>query len=154
MGCKNAREGTRRIYRRAVYRTVLWSCRWRLDLAVRDILAVALLGPHNLLCPIILANKAQFLRKELGQRKTFRDWVDGTILKPCIMLVQEPMLIATTVYISVVFVYGCMYLIFEAYPVVFTQEHHLDAGVSGMVYIPIAGGSLTGFFTVRSQFPQ
>lgn len=47
-----------------------------------------------------------------------------------------------------------MYLIFEAYPVVFTQEHHLDAGVSGMVYIPIAGGSLTGFFTVRSQFPQ
>ncbi|KAF9808299.1 hypothetical protein IEO21_07887 [Rhodonia placenta] len=86
--------------------------------------------------PIILANKAQLLRKKLGQRKTFRDWVDGTILKPCIMLVQEPMLIATTVYIS--FVYGCMYLIFEAYPVVFTQEHHLDAGVSGMVYIPIA----------------
>lgn len=66
----------------------------------------------NLHSPIILANKAQLLRKstgdpryrapfELGQRKTFRDWVDGTILKPCIMLVQEPMLIATTVYISV-----------------------------------------------------
>ncbi|KAJ7103650.1 hypothetical protein B0H15DRAFT_227431 [Mycena belliarum] len=41
----------------------------------------------------------------------------------------------------------CVYLLFEAYPIVFTQGHHLSAGVSGLVFLPILLGGVTGVTT-------
>jgi hypothetical protein len=42
-------------------------------------------------------------------------------------------------------VYGCLYLLFEAYPLVFTEGHHFNLGVSGLMFLPLALG---GFFAV------
>lgn len=55
---------------------------------------------------------------------------------------MEPMLIAITLYMS--FVYGCIYLLFEAYPIVFTEGHHLNSGESGLMFLPLFLGGVTG----------
>ncbi|KAK0456676.1 MFS general substrate transporter [Armillaria borealis] len=58
-------------------------------------------------------------------KKTMAQQVENVLAKPFKMLVREPMLIASTIYMS--FVYGCLYLLFEAYPIVFTKGHHFSA---------------------------
>lgn len=41
------------------------------------------------------------------------------------------------------FIYGCIYLLFEAYPIVFTEGHHFNAGISGLMFLPLfIGGAL------------
>ncbi|KAG7099111.1 hypothetical protein E1B28_000984 [Marasmius oreades] len=100
--------------------------------------------------PILLVQHAQKLRKETGDdryyapkevtKKTLGQQVEHVLLRPFKMLFQEPMLLAMTLYMS--FVYGCLYLCFAAYPIVFTEGHHLNAGISGLMYIPIMGGGV------------
>jgi len=52
------------------------------------------------------------------------------------------MLLAITLYMS--FVYGCIYLLFEAYPIVFNEGHHLNQGISGLTFLPLFLGGATG----------
>ncbi|KAF8912982.1 hypothetical protein CPB84DRAFT_1841411 [Gymnopilus junonius] len=42
--------------------------------------------------------------------------------------------------LNVLFVYGCLYLLFAAYPIVFTEAHNFNAGISGLMFIPIPLG--------------
>jgi len=98
--------------------------------------------------PVILKKKAQALRKSTGndkyhaaaetKRMSFKENIENILGRPFKILFQEPMLIAITLYMS--FVYGCLYLLFEAYPIVFTEGHHLNPGVSGLVFLPIPIG--------------
>lgn len=71
--------------------------------------------------PKILATKAKKLRKSTGETEYFaplerqsvklKDRLEAILLKPFKMLFLEPMLLATTAYMS--FVYGILYLLFE-----------------------------------------
>lgn len=106
--------------------------------------------------PVILVQKAKRLRKETGDNNyyapmekqdkvSFGRRLNNTLGRPFVVLVHEPMLIAITAYMS--FVYGCLYLLFEAYPIVFTQAHHFNAGISGLMFLPLPVG---GAFAVLS----
>ncbi|KAK0439463.1 major facilitator superfamily domain-containing protein [Desarmillaria tabescens] len=57
------------------------------------------------------------------------------------VLTRKPMLMASTLYLS--FVYGCVYILFEAYPIVFTEGHGFNAGISGLMFLPVMLGSIT-----------
>ncbi|OBZ78240.1 Polyamine transporter 1 [Grifola frondosa] len=103
--------------------------------------------------PILLLHKAQRLRRTTGdtryhaplekaQQKTFGSRLEQTLARPFKILFQEPMLIATTTYMS--FVYGCVYLLFEAYPVVFSVGHGFNAGSLGLTFLPLVAGSILG----------
>ena len=37
-----------------------------------------------------------------------------------------------------------IYLLFEAFPIVFTEGHHFNTGISGLMYLPIFIGGVTG----------
>jgi multidrug resistance protein len=97
--------------------------------------------------PIILKRKAQRLRKETGDERWYapierrprdiKTRLKDILLKPFIMLALEPMLMAVTLYMS--FVYGIVYLLFEAYPFVFVKNHGFNAGENGLAFL--------GFFT-------
>lgn len=50
------------------------------------------------------------------QDHSFKARMNDILLKPFIILALEPMLLAVTLYMS--FVYGLVYLLFEAYPFV------------------------------------
>ncbi|GAA5924642.1 hypothetical protein JCM3775_005432 [Rhodotorula graminis] len=102
--------------------------------------------------PYILATEAKRLRKETGDdrwhaalEKKNNDGITGTlkrtVLKPFIMIVEEPMLAVITLYMSLV--YGVVYLLFEAIPIVFEGRHGLNPLESGLVFLALlTGGSL------------
>ncbi|KAG8985007.1 hypothetical protein FRB90_004990, partial [Tulasnella sp. 427] len=100
---------------------------------------IVLLTVPETYAPVLLTRKAERKRKETANEK-FRselerrelrlaDRVEAVVLKPFKILFVEPMLIAMTLYLG--FLYGAVYLCFEAYPIVFTLGHHLNAGESG-----------------------
>jgi len=110
--------------------------------------------------PIILLEKAKRLRKETGNENyyapiekmealSFAKRVNNVLGRPFLILIREPMLIAITIYMS--FVYGCLYLLFEAYPIVFTEGHHFNAGISGLMFLPLPIGGLIAVVIVRSS---
>ena len=112
--------------------------------------------------PVLLARKAARKRRETGDERyfaaierrevTLSQRVKDIIAKPFVVLLSEPMLVAITVYMAVSrlcvhmsetvliwwggkFVYGCMYMLFEAYPIVFELGHHMNAGLSGVLFL-------------------
>jgi len=76
---------------------------------------------------------------EISQVGTMKR-LENILLKPFKVFIYEPMLIFMTVYMS--FIYGCVYLNFEAYPIVFSVGHKLNAGTSGLMFIPILVGAI------------
>ncbi|KIY50587.1 MFS general substrate transporter, partial [Fistulina hepatica ATCC 64428] len=101
--------------------------------------------------PVILVKKARRLRKETGDERyyaqlernklKFTKRLEHILARPFRILLREPMLLAITVYMS--FIYGCIYLLFEAYPIVFTEGHGLNEGASGLMFLPIVLGGIT-----------
>jgi len=101
--------------------------------------------------PVLLARKAEKMRKETGDDRFYAQtekikltaWerAESILGRPFKILFLEPMLMAITLYLS--FVYGCIYLLFEAYPIVFTEGHNLSAGISGLMFLPLLLGGAT-----------
>lgn len=81
--------------------------------------------------PTILVNKARFMRKKTGNwgihaahetiELSISDIAKKTVTRPLYMLFTEPILFLLTLYNS--FVYGILYLMLEAYPIVFVQGY-------------------------------
>lgn len=104
--------------------------------------------------PIILKRKAQRIRKETNddryvapiELRPFKpaELASAILLKPFRMLIEEPMLLAITLYMS--FVYGVVYLLFEAYPAVFSEPapkgHGFNALISGLMFLAFFGGGV------------
>lgn len=91
--------------------------------------------------------------------------IKRVVARPFIILAREPMLIAITVYMSVrlffftlysssherlgltppsQFVYGVIYLLFEAFPIVFGEGHHFNEGFVGLTFLSILTGGVIG----------
>lgn len=113
--------------------------------------------------PTLLVKKAQAKRLETGdlryyallerQEVNFKKRVENILARPFVILFHEPMLIAITLYHS--FVYGCLYLLFAAYPIVFTQGHNMSPGVSGLMFLPIPiGGAIAVILYVAHYNPR
>lgn len=125
------------------WRWVYWICTMFSGLC----LALVVFTLPETYAPTILAKKAKKMRKETGddrwyapiERKnlSFTERLNDILFKPFIMLAKEPMLLAVTIYMA--FVYGVVYLLFEAYPFVFVKIHHFNAGENGLAFL--------GFFT-------
>lgn len=78
-----------------------------------------------------------------GERRdrSWRSRLRNVVFKPFAMLALEPMLIAVTLYMS--FLYGLVYLLFEAYPFVFMDLHDFNYGQEGLAFLAFfLGGSL------------
>ncbi|KAG7575461.1 hypothetical protein FFLO_00280 [Filobasidium floriforme] len=110
--------------------------------------------------PILLVKKAHILRKETGddrywaplerRSKTAKTVFQDVIAKPFTILFMEPMLAAITVYMS--FVYGCLYLLFVAYPIVFQQGHGFNAGAGGLMFLALLIGGVLATTTYITMF--
>ncbi|KAI0694864.1 major facilitator superfamily domain-containing protein [Cytidiella melzeri] len=109
--------------------------------------------------PVLLVKRARKLRAETGDdlywapleknKLTVGKRVEEALARPFKVFFSEPMLIAIGTFTS--FVYGCIYLLFEAFPIVFTEGHHFNAGISGLMFLPLfLGGCLgvIGYLTI------
>ncbi|KAF8466800.1 MFS polyamine transporter [Russula ochroleuca] len=102
--------------------------------------------------PTLLARKARRLRKldpvanknifAKGENKkwTLRELLCSTIIRPFTMIIFEPILLLVTLYMSLV--YGIIYGLFEAYPLIFIEKRGLTIPQTGLVFIGIGIGAV------------
>jgi hypothetical protein len=50
------------------------------------------------------------------------------------------------------FVYGCLYLLFVAYPIVFQQGHGFNAGAGGLMFLALLIGGVLATTTYITMF--
>ncbi|KAJ9479051.1 putative Polyamine transporter 3 (putative) [Pseudozyma hubeiensis] len=104
--------------------------------------------------PVLLMRKVKRLRKldpeankQLYAPHEKSDWSIGgiahrTLLRPFEILTQEPILVLITIYLSIV--YGILYGLFEAVPVVFEMKRGFNLGESGLIFIAVGLGTTIG----------
>ncbi|KAH7382421.1 major facilitator superfamily domain-containing protein [Phaeosphaeria sp. MPI-PUGE-AT-0046c] len=100
----------------------------------------------------ILQLRAKRLRKETGNAQyyskadenklTLNTVVNVYLLRPFVMFLQEPILALVTAYMS--FLYGIVYLLFEAFPVSFYEERGWSLGVSQLPFAAFIVGIIMG----------
>ncbi|KAJ2916645.1 hypothetical protein MD484_g3772, partial [Candolleomyces efflorescens] len=104
--------------------------------------------------PVLLARKAERLRAQDPQKYEHlyaehekQDWSFGgvmkrTIFRPFHMLFLEPILVLVTVYLSLV--YGLLYALFQAIPVIFVTVQGFTISQTGLVFIGVGIGTTIG----------
>ncbi|EHY52271.1 Citrinin biosynthesis cluster MFS transporter mrr1 [Exophiala dermatitidis] len=78
------------------------------------------------------------------------------LIRPFVMFVQEPILALVTAYMS--FIYGILYLFFEAFPISFQEERHWNQGVGALPFaafiVGIAMGTGVIAYSTRTNFTR
>lgn len=102
--------------------------------------------------PAVLREKAAILRRQTRNwgihakqdevELDFRDLVTNNFSRPFRMLLTEPIVFLVTLYMS--FIYGLMYALLGAYPVVFQGVHGMSLGVGSLPFIGLMVGELLG----------
>ncbi|CDH17766.1 related to Polyamine transporter 1 [Zygosaccharomyces bailii ISA1307] len=109
--------------------------------------------------PTLLVGKAREMRKLSGNwgihaahetvELSIKEIAQKTITRPIIMLVSEPVLFFITLYNS--FVYGILYLMLEAYPIVFVEGYGMKRNGELPYLALIVGMLICGVFIWRCE---
>lgn len=102
--------------------------------------------------PIILVNKAKEIKKRTGNwlihashdefELSVKDIVEKNLTRPLVMLVKEPIILLISIYNS--FIYGILYLLLSAYPIVFGEGYGMKGGVAELPYLALILGMFFG----------
>ncbi|KAF9481756.1 MFS polyamine transporter [Pholiota conissans] len=104
--------------------------------------------------PVLLQKKTKRLRKadpegtkHLYAEHEKQDWsfkglVHRTLFRPFKMLAMEPILVLITIYLAIV--YGLLYALFEAFPVIFVVRRHFTIAQDGLIFIGVGIGTTIG----------
>ncbi|TFK65925.1 MFS general substrate transporter [Pluteus cervinus] len=105
--------------------------------------------------PVLLAKRAKRLRRRYNDPRSqllyaehehqdwsFRGVLHRTLYRPFQMLALEPILVLVTIYLSLV--YGLIYALFEAFPIVFGQRRGFTISQVGLTYIAVGIGTSLG----------
>ncbi|PYH90703.1 MFS multidrug transporter [Aspergillus ellipticus CBS 707.79] len=102
--------------------------------------------------PVILVRKAAILRRQTRNwgihakqdevEVDIKELVRNNFTRPITMLATEPILLLISLYIS--FIYGLIYALLGAYPVVFEDVYGMSMGVGGLAFIGLILGELLG----------
>jgi multidrug resistance protein len=130
------------------WRWVYWVC----ALFSGTCFVICLFTVRETYAPAILQKKAKRIRKETGNENyksgldltplVMKSLLHDTLLFPFILLAKEPILLAIGLYLS--FVYGIIYLLFGAYPIIFEEIHGFNALVGGLMFLPLFLGGILG----------
>lgn len=110
--------------------------------------------------PLILRRRAAKLSKETGKvYKSKPEITKGDVSlksefktalsRPWVLLFREPIVLALSVYMAVI--YGTLYMMFGAFPIVFQENRGWTEGIGGLAFIGIAIGMIIG---VLGTFPD
>lgn len=101
--------------------------------------------------PVILYSRARALSKRTG--KVYKSRVEISqgkvtivitfkiaLSRPWVLLFKEPIVLLLSVYMAII--YGTLYLMFAAFPIVFQQQRGWSQGVGGLSFIGVAIGMI------------
>lgn len=104
--------------------------------------------------PILLKKRAKRMRKEDPEKHgdkyaeleradfSLKSIAQRTLLRPIIMLFVEPIVLAVTIYLSVV--YSVLYATFSIFPIIWGQLRGLSNGEVGLIFIGVGIGTTLG----------
>lgn len=102
--------------------------------------------------PAVLREKASILRRQTRNwgihakqdevELDFKELLTNNFSRPFRMLLTEPIVFLVTLYMS--FIYGLMYALLGAYPVVFQGLYGMNLGVGSLPFIGLIVGELAG----------
>ncbi|KAI0761317.1 MFS general substrate transporter [Trametes elegans] len=99
--------------------------------------------------PKILQKRAERLRKAGRENawaahelhhKTVAQVLKGHVIRPFTMIMYEPIVQGAALWVTVT--YGILYFFFEAYPVVFIQQHHIPLQLCGLLFLFVSLGMI------------
>lgn len=104
--------------------------------------------------PVLLAQRAAKLRIETGnpnifapkdlEKTGFKQMATVTLTRPIRMLMFEPIVSATCAYVSLA--YSIFYMLFQSFPLIYGGIYDFSLGISALMFLPIAVGSLIATF--------
>ncbi|KIM92697.1 hypothetical protein OIDMADRAFT_139206, partial [Oidiodendron maius Zn] len=96
----------------------------------------------------ILAQKAAGLRKDTGDQpytsiidvrtESFASYLGAYLIRPFRLLFTELIVSLVSLYMSVL--YGVLYMFFVSFPVIFQEGKGYTAGITGLMFLPVAIG--------------
>jgi MFS family permease len=99
--------------------------------------------------PVLLRKRAAALSKKTG--KVYRSQLDidrgevtvanafkTALSRPWILLFREPIVLILSIYMAII--YGTLYMLFAAYPIVYQQGRGWSAGISGLAFLGVLIG--------------
>ncbi|EMD32362.1 hypothetical protein CERSUDRAFT_108809 [Gelatoporia subvermispora B] len=140
---------------------------WLMMIFAGSCTIVAILFVPETYAPVILQRKAQRLRRADPEKnaKVYAeheraDWsikgvVHRTLYRPIQMLILEPILVLVTLYLSLM--YGVLYALFEALPIIFMGTRGFTEGQAGLIFIGVGIGTTLGAMTtlpLSRHYPQ
>jgi len=103
--------------------------------------------------PVILKRRAAKLAKESGKeyisvfekrqgKTTPKDAFKKNLSRPWILLFREPIVLLISIYMAII--YGTLYMMFGAFPIVYQQTRGWSQGIGGLAFLGVAVGMLIG----------
>ncbi|KAL8943693.1 MAG: hypothetical protein Q9216_000892 [Gyalolechia sp. 2 TL-2023] len=103
--------------------------------------------------PLLLRKRAAKLSEETGKVYTSKLEVGRTkpslaesfkvaLSRPWIMLLREPIVLLLTIYMAII--YGTLYMMFGAFPIVYQENRHWSQGVGSLPFLSVLIGMLIG----------
>jgi hypothetical protein len=114
--------------------------------------------------PVLLRRRAARLSKITGKvYKSKADAERGTVTagealqtalsRPWILLFREPIVFILSLYMAII--YGTLYMLFSAYPIVYELHRGWSAGISGLAFIGVLIGMLIAVtYTIHPENPR
>ncbi|KAI1766049.1 MFS general substrate transporter [Hypoxylon sp. FL1150] len=102
--------------------------------------------------PILLRRRASKLSEITGKvyvskldagrpKKTVSQEFKVALSRPWVLLFREPIVAFTSLYMAIV--YGTLYMMFAAFPIVFQQQRGWSPGVGGLAFLGVAVGMMS-----------
>lgn len=100
--------------------------------------------------PVLQRRRAQKLSKMTGKvyksrgdidrgQPTFRQVFRTSLLRPWVLLFCEPIVLLLSIYMAII--YGTLYMLLDAFPIVYQQNRGWSPGLGGLAFLGIAIGS-------------
>jgi hypothetical protein len=113
-------------------------------------LTCAFLVPETY-APVLLRRRAEALSKKTGKvYKSSSDVEKGSssigsvfktaLTRPWILLLREPIVLLLSIYMAII--YGTLYMLFAAFPIVYQQGRGWSQGIGGLAFIGVAVGMI------------
>ncbi|KAF4549545.1 MFS-type transporter-like protein 27 [Elsinoe fawcettii] len=101
--------------------------------------------------PVLLRKRAAALSKKTGKvYKSESDAQQGPVSlghvfttalsRPWILLFKEPIVLLLTIYMAII--YGVLYMLFSAFPIVYQQQRGWSQGIGGLAFLGVAVGMI------------
>ena len=102
--------------------------------------------------PVLLRKRAEALSKATGKvyrsrmeiqsgpRPSATQLFKTALSRPWVLLIREPIVLLLSIYMAII--YGTLYMLFSAFPIVFQQGRGWNEGVGGLAFIGVAVGMM------------